>query len=129
MSPYLIIWLLAVHWVGDFILQSSEMALQKSTSNDWLSTHVGVYSVVLLAGASIYNGIFGYLTGSVFTLGALLVFIALNGVLHWVTDYFTSRLSARLWKAERRHDFFVCLGGDQLVHAITLILTANWLLI
>lgn len=110
MNPLLLCYLLAVHWAADFVLQTNEMALGKSTSNRWLSFHVAVYTIAL-----------AFLTLSPW-------FALVNGALHWVTDYVTSRWTARLWKAERRHDFFVAIGVDQLIHTVTLVLTAAWLL-
>jgi hypothetical protein len=110
MNPLLICYLLAVHWVADFVLQTDEMALKKSTSNRWLTDHVAVYTCAL-----------AFLTLSPW-------FALINGFLHWGTDYVTSRWTTRLWKAERRHDFFVAIGVDQLVHTTTLVLTAYWFL-
>lgn len=110
MSLSLILFLLAIHWLADFALQSDEMALNKSTSNRWLTIHVAVYMLVFLL-----------------TTGHVL-FVVLNGVLHWGTDWATSRWSARLWKAGQRHDFFAVIGFDQLIHLTTLFVTARYLL-
>lgn len=130
MNPYLVIYLLVAHYVSDFMLQTDEMALQKSTSNAWLSRHVAVYTVALLAAVLLYNGAVIWWSGpsAAFHLEDALVFAALNGAIHWITDWCTSRWSARLWKAGRRHDFFCAIGADQLAHGATLVLTANWLL-
>lgn len=124
MSPWLLIYLLFVHWVADFVLQSDKMAIGKSTSNRWLSIHVGIYTWFLWATAGAWAAFIAL------ALPAWIppVYAALNGALHWVTDYFTSRWTSRLWKAERRHDFFVVVGFDQLIHAATLITTAHFLL-
>jgi hypothetical protein len=54
--------------------------------------------------------------------------VAINGVLHWITDYFTSRLNAHLWQAKRTKAFWIGIGADQLIHTTTLLLTAHWLL-
>lgn len=117
--------LLAAHFIGDFALQSNNMALRKSTSNEWLTKHVLTYSTCFLP----------------WGLG----FASLTFVLHWIVDYFTSRCTSKLWFIKldepdlggygidhyrwatvykyRRHWFFIMIGVDQLIHFICLALT------
>lgn len=109
--------LLATHFVGDFLLQSDQMALNKSKSDRWLLLHVLVYAACFL------------LWGWRF---ALVTF-----VLHLLTDCVTSRITSRLWfvvpagnsghftyaPGNRRHWFFVAIGADQLLHYVALALT------
>ena len=72
----LLVW---VHFLGDFIAQTNDMAIKKSQSNKWLLIHISVYTVPML--------LFG------------VVFALVNGAAHFVTDYVTSRLGAhyRSW--------------------------------
>jgi len=91
-----------LHFCADFVLQTDKMALNKSSSNMWLGLHCFVYSVPFL--------VFG------------LPFALINGILHFIVDYFSSRICKKLWLQERRHDFFVVVGLDQLFHFICLIL-------
>jgi hypothetical protein len=121
--------LLAAHFIGDFLLQSDWMALNKSKDNWALFCHCTLYSLVFAP--------FG------------LAFMVANFWLHFITDYITSRITSKLWfmnmnYAERilpmsndyssvfdnvvftpwkRHWFFVAIGADQLVHFVTLVLT------
>ena len=97
------------HFIGDFVLQSDTMAIGKSTSNYRLTQHLVVYTAFI----------------AVATLSP--VWALVNGIAHWITDYFTSRWTSRAWKAGHRHDFFVIIGLDQLIHAATLMATAVWL--
>lgn len=120
MNTLLLCYLLAVHWWADFAQQTDEMATGKATSNRWLTIHVAIYTAWLMVGVLGVSFLTTPLRG--------LVFVLLNGALHWGTDYVTSRWTSRLWKEGRRHDFFVAIGADQLVHTVTLILTASWLL-
>ena len=107
MTLEIILSIIIIHFVADFVCQTNEMALYKSKSNYHLTLHVVVYSGVLL---SIYPLL---LLDAPMTA---LMFVGVNGVLHWITDYFTSRLNARLWKEEKRHAFFIGIGFDQVIH-------------
>lgn len=103
------IWLIFIHFVADFFLQSDWMALNKSKSFFALSIHCWVYSVCFLwAGAEFFTWCY---------------------VTHAVTDALTSRLTTRLWLAKQRHWFFVVIGADQLIHYVTLALLWRWLIV
>jgi len=107
--------LLAVHWFADFVLQTHWQATNKSKRNDALASHVGTYTMVLTFGAS-----------SIFWSAspwALLGFVVTNGLLHFATDYITSRASSRLYAKQDWHNFFVVVGFDQLIHQVTLAAT------
>lgn len=109
-----IISILFGHWVADFLFQTNAMALRKSKSLKWLTLHVLVYTVIIL----------------LFVLFLLpwktaLIFAGINGALHWITDFFTSRLSA-LYANDRRN-FFLIIGLDQFLHTATLVMTFDYL--
>jgi hypothetical protein len=107
----LLIW---VHFIADFVFQTHTMAMNKSTSNKWLASHVGVYTLTFV--------IFAVLSPII-----TLTWVLVNGVLHFATDYVTSRITSRLWKEERVHDFFVVIGLDQALHFTAMLLTYYWL--
>lgn len=122
MSPYAIsAWVLAAHFVSDFVLQSDRVATGKSSSNRILTQHVTIYTagIYILAGFGALQVLPSWAWVAVWT--------ALNGVLHWLTDWCTSRATSWLWKRERRHDFFVMVGFDQLIHGATLLLTLDYM--
>lgn len=122
--------LLLVHFVGDFLLQSNWMAINKSKKLEALTIHCLIYAACF------------FYWGWQF---ALLTFW-----LHFITDFFTSRLTTKLWFIElekptselryslyddefiakvgtTRHWFFVAIGFDQLLHALSLGLTWHML--
>jgi len=100
MTLILLVW---VHFFADFICQTDKMAINKSSSNKWLSIHVGIYALFLIP--------FG------------IEFALVNFALHFITDYISSRATTALWKAEKRHWFFVVIGADQALHLTALIAT------
>lgn len=121
MSIFLIIWLLSAHWIADFVLQTHEQSKAKSHSNKALlkhTTHYSVAMVVLMSFTVLLTTL-----GSAIGVINLVLFGIITLVCHTITDYFTSRLSSRLYKEGRIHDFFVCIGFDQLLHYVQLILT------
>lgn len=111
--------LLTIHFIADFLFQTDWMALNKSKNNEALAAHVLLYSVCFA-----WYGV---------------AFMALTFTTHFITDYWTSRLTSKLfffgartpgvegtdwyYIPGRRHWFFCAIGLDQLIHAFTLAIT------
>ena len=121
--------LLALHFVGDFVLQTDWMALNKSRHLDALTLHVAVYT-------SVFAGWLYFPVPSVPDAVNISQFLVFTFLSHLLTDAITSRMTARLWFIDasgalvpgRRHWFFVTIGADQLIHAATLAFAAQrWL--
>ena len=136
----LILVLLIAHMVGDFILQSDWMALNKGKRWDALSLHVGVYIAVVSLIIAAFQPPSPYPYAELWQFGG---WVLVNGVAHFVTDAITSRVTSRLWflpqvgqgmrptwiqveVKDTRHWFFVAIGADQLLHYIVLFTTAQW---
>lgn len=116
---YLLI--ILAHWVFDFILQTDKEATGKSHDNMCLVSHTIKYSMpwsivtmlmFLMRSVHFFEAI---------TLGC--TFTMITFITHTVTDYFTSRYNSKLWAENKRHMFFVAIGGDQVLHYFQLILT------
>lgn len=104
------------HWLADFVFQTHEMSINKSKSIKWLTYHIIAYTATWIP----------------FTLVLInkpidmLWFLSLIFITHWITDFFTSKVTAQLWKEKKIHDFFVMIGFDQFIHAITLLGLIKW---
>lgn len=101
---------LVSHWTGDYLLQGNDMAAYKSTRLNWLALHVLVYSLVLLGFSML-----------IFSWVVAIKYAVANGLLHFVTDLFTSRLAANYRQTPRI--YYPIIGFDQLVHALALAMT------
>lgn len=101
------LYLIALHFVMDFLCQNDWMAVNKSKRWDALLLHVAIYS-------------FGFIwLGWQF---ALITFIT-----HFITDAITSRITRRLYyPVFHRHWFFSTIGFDQLIHYATLAYTYKY---
>jgi len=112
-SLFTVITISFLHWIFDFHLQTDEMAKNKSTSNIALLDHIWTYTwginLMMLINSNYFNG-----------WVSMVAFVLVNAVLHFVTDWITSRASSALWKDGKVHEFFVAVGFDQWIHTITL---------
>lgn len=122
-----VIYLLILHFIADFMCQTDEMALNKSKSNLWLSYHVLMYTMIFFIGMTLYqycHKYFNFYYGDIpIDLKKVLIFSLITFVTHFSTDYFTSRWSSKVYAKGDRHNFFVIIGFDQLIHYTTLLLT------
>jgi predicted Abi (CAAX) family protease len=93
--------LIWTHFFADFVLQSDWMARGKSKKMLPLLVHILIYSACFIP--------FG------------IRFAALNGLAHLATDFCTSRVTSKLWAAQKVHWFFVVIGLDQAIHFTCLV--------
>jgi len=123
--------ILSVHFVSDFILQTQDQATNKSTSNKYLAEHVFNYSLLTtICWIFLFDCVLAFPLIANIPAGkinAIDVFV-LTFIFHFFTDYFTSRLTKKLWQEEKTHDFFVVIGFDQLLHFAQLFLMYYFLI-
>lgn len=108
-----IIVLMFGHFIADFVCQTHWQATNKSSNNIALGQHVLTYSLMMLFVTASFLGyhLFFWWVG----------YVLINGSLHFLTDYCTSRLSKHYWNKGETHNFFVVIGADQLIHQVCLI--------
>jgi L-asparagine transporter-like permease len=120
---YAVLYILACHWVADFILQTDEDAKGKSHSMRRLLSHTVTYACFMWIAFSLAHAAtcFPNITAIKYLNPVWFGLITL--IVHTVQDYFTSRINAKLWKEGKVHLFFVSVGFDQLLHFIQLLVT------
>lgn len=123
MSFYFVMLIIFSHWVADFVFQTHWMAVNKSKSNFALAYHVLIYTIII--GFLIGIPLYAYGNISYFIISS---WISVNGILHFITDYITSRITSKLWQKEDYHNFFVVVGFDQLIHYTCLFGTMMYLI-
>jgi hypothetical protein len=100
--------------------------MKKSSSNKWLTYHILVYSTAtLILWFVAFSLLFGNSDASALTW---FIMWSVTFKTHWVTDYFTSRWTKKLWAKKDVHNFFVVVGLDQLIHYTTLLITYKYLI-
>ena len=125
--------ILFIHWVADFVLQTHWQATNKSKNNRALTAHVGTYTLTWFVAFGLIvvipHNYFGIDTvpGATPANLKVLLFFPITFVAHWITDYFTSRWTSKLYAKGDYHNFFVVIGFDQLLHYAQLFLTIHFL--
>lgn len=115
----IIILILFTHYVADFILQSEYQATRKSFDNKALLLHCLIYSFTFLIPMWIILNSF---------ISAV-VFVIITFVLHFITDFFTSKIVSKKFKNNDlgspipNFGAFSIIGFDQFIHHATLIIT------
>lgn len=107
-STWLVVLILFAHYLADYIFQTHWMASNKSKSIWPLLAHIATYTTI-----------FGLCFGPKYAL--------INGGLHLVIDFITSRLTSKLWAAGKIRPFFLVLGADQFLHSLCLFSTVGYL--
>lgn len=120
--------IIIIHWIADFVLQTDKQAKGKSKNWSDLLMHTAVYSLIWATPLIIIRIYGGFeLLNDTFGGVKIMLFIPITFICHTITDYFTSRLNAKLWAKGDVHNFFVSVGFDQVLHYIQLFLTYYYL--
>lgn len=108
----LILFILLIHFLADFALQTHWQASNKSTNFIALNQHVFSYSIIWLIASYIW-----------FESEYALLFWLITYTAHLATDFFSSKASKHFFDKEDYHNGFVIIGIDQVAHYIQLIFT------
>jgi len=119
-----ILGLLFCHWIGDFVLQSNEVAKCKSNDSIALTSHCTSYLFAITIFIILFQVLPWHLERN-FTQVQIntFIFLGLTFFSHWIQDYITSRINSYLYSKGQIHNFYVSLGFDQFLHFCQLILT------
>ena len=105
---FIFIYIMLIHFLGDFALQTNEQATKKSSDNIQLIYHVSIYSAI-------------WFIASLPIIGAwAILFAFITYFTHFITDYCSSRIGKSFWDKQDMHNGFVIVGFDQIIHFITL---------
>lgn len=110
----IIVCLLIIHFIADFIAQSNWMASNKSHNIKALTLHTLSYSWIL------FGGILCLIPAFHISFYLLLLYVIFNGLIHFLVDLVTSKISSYFWARKDYHNFFVTVGEDQTIHYLTL---------
>ena len=124
---WIVLGILAIHWVADFVCQTPFQAENKSKNWNALLSHTATYSGIWWIPCIILIQHVCPEESQNWILGHSLLFILITFICHTATDYYTSRVNSVLWEKKAVHEFFCSIGMDQLLHYIQLILTFYYL--
>lgn len=124
-STVAVLAIVVAHFFADFVAQSGYMATKKSSSFTVLCQHALMYGAVFSSVYILFRTLVGMGLGESYFPSALNVvnWLVVNTLIHLCVDYVTSKRNSKLYNLEDKHDFFVGVGLDQLIHYVTLILT------
>lgn len=108
-----VIYILLIHFLADFGLQTHEQATNKSVNGkeEFLFFHVLTYSLTwLLASFMLFDNVWD-----------VLFFTGITFVGHYCTDYVTSRIGKPFFEKGDYHNGFVVVGADQICHYLQLL--------
>lgn len=121
-ADFLFIYILVIHYMADFALQTTYQLQNKGIGNEVfniaLFSHVGVYSLIWLISTI---PILDY-------HGRFMVFAIITFICHYTTDWITSRIGKGFWESGDYHNGFNVVGFDQILHYLQLWFTFKLLL-
>jgi hypothetical protein len=112
-----------IHWFADFVLQTHEQAINKSSNNIKLLEHTLTYTLFWLFIGICYIAFNFDRTAPL----RLITFAGITFAAHTITDWFTSRWCKYYFSRQNYHNGFVVVGIDQMLHYTQLILCYIWL--
>jgi len=109
MIDFIFVYIILIHFLADFALQTNDQAVKKSSSVKYLLFHVCTYSLVWFIA-----------TLPILGWWAATSFASITFICHGITDYFTSRINKKFFDKQDLHNGFVGIGFDQVLHYLQL---------
>ena len=123
---FILIYILIIHFLADFGLQTHDQAVGKGQGNSFLNKmlfyHVGVYTLIWVVAMMAVKSLFDL------SLLDVLMFGMITFISHYTTDYITSRIGKPFWSKNDLHNGFVVVGFDQVLHYIQLYYTFKYVI-
>ena len=116
-TDFIFVYILLIHFLADFGLQTHEQATKKSTDVLFLLYHVLVYSSIWFMAVI-----------TIFSFEKAFFFFVITLFSHFVIDFFTSRIGKPFWDKQDFHNGFTVVGYDQVLHFLQLWYTFKLLL-
>lgn len=120
--------IIVLHYIGDFIFQDEEWAVNKSKSFICLIRHTLTYSFLwFVSSYLLFRYYEGYEPSESF-IGSI-IFFSITLLTHTVTDYYTSRITSNLFAKKKLGSpipnlgAFSMIGFDQILHYLQLFTT------
>lgn len=124
LAAWVVVLMLFGHWLSDFVWQPDWMAKGKS-SNWWT---LAEHSCRITYGMAATGAAIVLLAGRFDHLPSVFWWGLVNGVGHFAIDAVSSRITGRLFRAGRTHDFFTVIGFDQFLH-LALAVSTLWVIL
>jgi uncharacterized protein DUF3307 len=128
MNSNILIWIFFLHFIADFLLQSREMAKNKSENLNYLMKHLFIQFIVIFIGLLMCS----------FDPAKCALFSGINAVIHGIIDWNIWRTYKRMvlithksrlenFKYWEDPLFYMIIGFDQTLHMSTLLLLYGWI--
>lgn len=125
--PTIMYWIVVIHLIADFFLQSGSWAAKKYNSFDALLSHVYTYTVV----TGLFWIIYQHFNYPYVDYIGIFIYCIINLTIHLLVDFLSSKVMHYYWEKQRfgsniiNWGFFTVLGIDQTIHLFTLIWSYN----
>lgn len=108
-----IILIMFIHLIGDMFFQGNKLSTKKASKLSALLKHTSIYTLVLIICSPLMLNL---------DFKQTLIFALLNGALHLIVDYYTSKLKNKYWETDE-NKYILTVGLDHFIHLTLLIVS------
>lgn len=128
MVPHIIAlaWLITIHLIADFVLQSREMGKRKGIELKYLLAHIGIILVCFLVGACWLPAWFSVLNALIHGLIDSTIWRAYKLGVAWrvkkdMSHKLLTKNPTNPWRYWEDQKFYLTIGTDQWLHVLTIL--------